>query len=306
MNEIRLIVHGGAWNIPDDMVADHLAGVRAAVATAAPRLAAGGSALDAVETAVRVMEADPTFDAGRGAFLNAAGAIELDAMIMDGQTLAAGAGAAVRDLLHPVSLARRVMTDTEHVLLVGTGAETFAREIGIDPVDPRELLTDRELAFYERIRSDPDFRPHHPFQDDTPRGTVGAVALDHNGHLAAATSTGGTPRKRPGRVGDTPIVGAGTYADDRRGAVSATGWGEAILRMVLAKRFCDRLDHEPAGAAAERVIAELAERVSGHAGVVGIDRDGRYGLAHNTPRMAWAFLEPGGEVRHGIRVAAAK
>jgi len=297
----RLIVHGGAWSIPDEMETDHVNGVYRAVAEVYPQLQQGLSALDAVEQAVNIMEADPTFDAGRGAFLNAKGEIELDAMIMDGATLNFGAVAAVQNILHPVSLARLVMEKTEHCLLVGNGAQEFSKIMGIPNVDPRELLTPRELAFYEQIKQDASFTTRKPFEVH-PTGTVGAVAQDVDGNLAAATSTGGTPRKLPGRVGDSPIVGAGTYADNQLGAASATGFGESIMKVLLSKTTCDLLSKHSAPEAAAAAIHILKQKVDGLGGIILIDNQGNYGFAHNTTKMAFAYAENIGEVSANIKV----
>lgn len=298
--EPRLIVHGGAWNIPDEYEADHIRGVFQAVAVAYPLLSNGSSALDAVEAAVKILEADPTFDAGKGAFLNALGEIELDAMIMDGRSLNFGAVAAVKNILHPVTLARLVMEKTEHCLLVGAGAQRFAKQMGLPELDARELLTSRELAYYEQIKADANFTTRQPFQA-VPDGTVGAVARDRYGHLAAATSTGGTPRKLPGRVGDSPLVGAGAYADDERGAVSATGWGESIMKILLSKTACDLLDRRQAMAAAKMAVEVLERRARGWGGLILIDHGGNYGFDHNTTKMAYAYADSNGEIVARIR-----
>ena len=289
---IRLIVHGGAWNIPADQQADHVLGVQQAVEASWPLLQAGASALDAVEEAVKTLEADPTFDAGRGAFLNSRGEIELDAMIMDGRDLNFGAVAAVQNLLHPVSLARRLMQSKEFRMLVGSGAQDFAKREGFTQLDPQALLTARELAFYARIREDANFQSHDPF-GPLPGDTVGAVAMDQNGNLAAATSTGGTPRKWPGRVGDSPIPGAGAYADNSCGAASTTGWGESIMKVLLAKTVTDFENQgHNAHKASALGIEQLAQKVNGLGGVISIDQNGNYGWAHNTPKMAFAYWNP--------------
>lgn len=288
---IKLIVHGGAWNIPTEQEADHLAGVAAAIATAWPVLENGGTALDAVENAVRSLEADPTFDSGRGAFLNSQGDIELDAMIMDGATLDFGSVAAVQNLLHPVSLARRLMESPEFRMLVGAGAQAFAREQGFEILPSEALLTKRELAFFNSIKDETNFRSHHPFGEQ-PGDTVGAVALDQYGNIAAATSTGGTPRKRPGRVGDSPIPGAGAYADNLYGGASTTGWGESIMKVLLAKTMIDQLaSGKTAFTAANAAIHILAERVNGLGGLIAIAKNGDYGWAYNTPKMAFAYMD---------------
>jgi beta-aspartyl-peptidase (threonine type) len=299
--EPRLIVHGGAWDIPDGQVEDHIRGVRRAVSEVFPRLRNGLSALDAVEAAVNVLEEDPTFDSGRGAVLNAQGEIELDAMIMEGAELRYGAVAAVQDILHPVTLARAVMERTEHCFLVGSGAQQFARRIGMPAVQPQELLTEREWNYYQQhVQNNPNYTARQAFEP-APMDTVGAVALDCQGNLAAATSTGGTAGKLPGRVGDSPLLGAGAYADNTSGAASATGWGEYIMRVLLSKTACDLLLSLPADEAARRAVRVLEARVRGLGGVILIDRHGHYGLAHNTPRMAFAYAEPEGQITAGIK-----
>jgi beta-aspartyl-peptidase (threonine type) len=263
----RIIVHGGAWAIPDRMVEAHLAGCEAAAREGGRALSEGGSAIDAVEAAVRVMEEDPTFDAGRGSFLNREGAVEMDAVIMDGARLKAGSVAAVRNILHPVTLARLVMERTDHVLLVGEGANLFASEMGMEATPEEELLVGRELERWRQLKKDPRFRARVIFEPpkaapswDVPGDTVGAVAMDGDGNTAASTSTGGTPKKRMGRVGDSPLVGAGVYADDATGAVSATGWGEPIILSCLSKR-----------------VLEF------------IEPNGSITASFNTPRMAYAL-----------------
>lgn len=296
----RLIVHGGAWDIPDEFVNAHVAGVRRAVEEIHPLMEDGLSALDAVEKAVNILELDPTFDAGRGAFLNSRGDIELDAFIMDGKRLDFGSVCAVANLMHPVSLARRVMEAKDFRILAGPGAMEFARECGFQEVDPRELLTERELEFYERIRNDETFSPIDAFSGKTPSDTVGAVALDMDGNLACATSTGGTPRKHPGRVGDSPIIGSGGYADNELGAASSTGYGESLLRVMLCKTACDFLRDDTAMDAARNSMNVLEKRVQGYGGVIMLSPLGSYGFAHNTPRMAFAYADDDGSVRARI------
>ncbi|MEL6865203.1 MAG: isoaspartyl peptidase/L-asparaginase [Bacteroidota bacterium] len=297
----KIIVHGGAWDIPDAYVANHIQGVHAAITQVYPLLVKGLSALDAVEAAVNILEADPTFDAGRGAFLNNSGQIELDALIMDGQDLSFGAVAALSNQLHPVSIARKVMEETDHCFLVGAGANAFAKAMGFEELAPSELLTERELAFYHQIRQNPDYHARQSFEAG-PYDTVGAVAMDINGRLAAATSTGGTPRKLPGRVGDSPIAGAGAYADGDLGACSTTGWGEAIMKVLLSKRVCDAFAHLPAMQAAQEGIQQLKQKVDGLGGIIGIDKKGNYAFAHNTPRMAFAYYDPDKGVCSAIKV----
>lgn len=285
---IALAVHGGAWNIPDDAVAAHAGGVTEALRTSWEALRAGAAAIDVVEIAVRCLENDPTFNAGYGAHLNRDCRVELDASIMDGRTLRAGAVAAVRGIRNPVEAARRVMDSSPHVLLVGAGARRFAKEHRVRLCGTRALLVGRERDVYDRIRSG-DRRPidfEFREEDGPPHGTVGAVAIDASGSCAAATSTGGTQDKAAGRVGDTPVPGAGTYADDRAGAASCTGWGESILRVVMAKEAVDRMRRgAPAGRAASGAVRALG-RIDGLGGLVVVDHRGRAAAAFNTPRMA--------------------
>jgi len=286
--EPKIIVHGGAWNIPRRFHQAHLDGCSEAIKSVIPDLQNGLSALEAVERAVNVLESDPTFNAGKGSYLNAAGEIELDAIICDGTTLNFGAVAAIQNVLHPVSVAKILLTHPEHCFLAGRGIEEFLKEHHFPLVKVEELLTERELIYYRKIKGDPKFRTRKPFEP-SPGDTVGAVALDKQGHLAAATSTGGTPRKLPGRVGDSPVIGAGAYADNQLGAISATGYGEAIMKILLAKLVCDQLTHLPAMEAARYGISQLQERVNGLGGVIGITQNGEYAYCHNTPYMAFAF-----------------
>jgi beta-aspartyl-peptidase (threonine type) len=288
------VVHGGAWDIPDAEAPAHLAGCRRAAAAGWDILRAGGSALDAVETAVRLLEDDPAFDAGHGSWLNAAGEVELDAIIMDGSTLGSGAVAAIQHVRHPVTVARLVMTDTAHSLLVGPGAEAFAQAHGVPRCDESELLTGQELARWQAIVANRDFTVRKAFEGEKPRGTVGAVARDQAGRIAAATSTGGTPNKLAGRVGDSPLIGCGAYADDRSAGASATGWGESIMKVVLCKTACDLVaGGRTAEEAAVAAIEVLRRRADGLGGIILVDRTGRLGLAFNTPRMARAWIEDG-------------
>lgn len=292
---IALAIHGGAWNIPDDEVEAHRRGLSAPLQAGWAALRRGAAALDVVELVVRLLEDDPAFNAGRGSHLNSAGDLEMDASIMEGTRLTAGAVAAIRCARHPVSVARRVMERSPHVLLVGSGATRFARESGAEMCPTRSLLLGRELARWHRIRSGERglvTKEFHPRAK--PHGTVGAVARDRRGRVAAATSSGGTQDKAPGRVGDSPIIGAGTFADDRLGAASCTGWGEAILRAVLARNAVAALapDRTPAQAG-RSAMADLA-RVSGFGGVVLVDRRGRAGASFNTPRMARGLADERG------------
>jgi beta-aspartyl-peptidase (threonine type) len=293
MTRPALIVHGGAGDIP---AADHeiyLAGCREAAQAAWKLLDSGSTALHAVESAVRILEDDPTFDSGRGSVLNAAGEIELDALIMDGATLKLGAVIAVQGIANPITLARLVMTDTSHQVLAGEGAKAFAIEKGIPIVSTADLTTQHAL---ER------FRARNAAKLTTgSTGTCGAVALDQHGHVAAATSTGGTAHKLPGRVGDSPLVGSGGYADDQTGAASATGEGESIMRVVLSKTATDAIGRGlDAQAAADFAVRTLVERVKGQGGLIIVDHNGNLGFAHSTPYISVAWIASNGSVQAAI------
>lgn len=289
-----IIVHGGAGErspggvIPGGGENARLAGAQRACAAGAELLARGGSALDAVEAAVRILEDDPLFNAGTGATLTAAGDVELDASIMDGEALRCGAVAVVKDVRNPVTLARAVMERTAHVMLAGPAASAFAREAGI-PVHPNALLvTEAQRARWEAGRAG---------ATGSRTGTVGAVARDARGHLAAATSTGGMSMKLPGRVGDTPLVGCGTYADDALAAVSCTGHGERIIPLTLARHAADLVGagRTPMEAARE-AIALLTRRLGGEGGLIVVGPSGEIGFAHNTPVMTRAWTAADGTI----------
>jgi beta-aspartyl-peptidase (threonine type) len=279
-----LIAHGGAGALPEDRDAYRQA-LGAAVAAGWARLRAGGSALDAVEACVIAMEDDPRFNAGYGSVLTEAGTVECDASIMEGERLGAGAVAAVSGVRNPVRLARRVLDDGRQVFLVGAGAEAFARERGVSLCDPAALVTERQQI---RLRERLEGRGVA-----APGGTVGAVALDSRGLVAAATSTGGTLGKRVGRVGDSALIGCGTYADNRLGGVSTTGQGEALIRTVLAKTALDILkeldDPETAGEVAMDILREDG---AGDGGLILMDWRGRLAFAHSTPFMPVGWCLP--------------
>ncbi len=379
-----LLVHGGAWAIPDDAVAAHEHGVRHALRAGWAILDRGGAALEAIETAISVMEDDDTFDAGRGSFLTRDGRVQLDALLMSGADLRAGGVACVEHLRHPIQAARLVLEHSPHVYFVGPGAEAFAAAQGMPLIDNAELVLQRErarLATFQQAeaaglpdttfagapsdvqfsrapgapvqgasqlaagvetagsarsagepakqarRQDPGQHSSQtpaqaPMQDQTPtqiavddaiqhglptelqfddptlhsHDTVGAVALDASGNLAAGTSTGGTLSKAPGRVGDSSLIGCGCYADNTAAAVSLTGWGEPMMKLVLGKWATDRVaaGSSPKEAAAD-AIAYLFRRLGGHGGMILLGPDGRFGLAHNTPRMAWGRRGADGE-----------
>jgi beta-aspartyl-peptidase (threonine type) len=278
-----IIVHGGAGADPGDGRDELRAGVHAAALAGWRRLGEGGSAVDAVETAVRVLEDHPRFNAGRGSVLTSAGTVEMDASIMEGDRLGCGSVAAVSRIANPVTLARRIMEDGRHVLLVAHGASSFARAVGIPECDPEALVTERQRQRYREALA----------RTGVGGSTVGAVALDRRGTLAAATSTGGVAGKLPGRVGDSALIGCGTYADSTLGGVSCTGSGEAIIRVVLAHRTLVYLkDADDPDYAARVAVDLLVEEGGGQGGLILLDWRGRAGWAHSTPLMPVAWMCP--------------
>ncbi len=278
-----IVVHGGAGADPTDGREELRAGVHDAAAAGWRVLAAGGAALDAVEAAVRVLEDHPRFNAGRGSVLTATGTVEMDASIMEGDRLRCGAVAAIARVANPVSLARRVLADGRHVLLVGEGAESFARTAGVPACDPTTLITERQRRRLAEQRA----------RVAIGGSTVGAVALDRCGTVAAATSTGGVAGKLPGRVGDSALIGCGTYADSTLGAVSCTGSGEAIIRVVLARRALEYLkEADDPRYAAQIAVDLLVEEGDGAGGLILLDWRGRMGWAQSTPFMPVAWMSP--------------
>ncbi len=286
--EAGVLVHGGAGTVEEERKASHEAGCLDGARAGQSVLASGGSALDAVQIAARRLEDLPQFNAGTGAALTADGTVEHDAAIMDGARLRAGAVAGLAGFKNPIDVARAVLRDGRHVLLCAEGAARFAERAGIGRVDPASLVTDRARAALERVRA-----------GTAPRGwaggTIGAVGRDAAGNLAAATSTGGVVGKLPGRIGDSPIVGAGTLADDAV-AISATGDGEGILLVGFAQRIAGAL---AAGGELEAVLREvlavLAAKGAATGGVIAIDRAGRYAWARSTSTMSWAVATSEGD-----------
>jgi len=304
-----IVVHGGAWAIPDEVCQAHRQGVEQAAAAGWRALERGATSLDAVEDAVAAMEDDETFDAGRGAFLNRDGRVQLDALIMDGANLKAGGVGCVERLLNPVRAARVVLEKSPHLYFVADGAERFASENGIRLIDNSELILPREVERWKNaaeqryLKVPEEFRGVRGSHDDS-HDTVGAVALDRHGNIAAATSTGGTLNKAPGRVGDSSLIGCGCYADNETAAASTTGWGEPMMKLVLAKWATD---HVTADVAPEQVapatIHYLYRRLNGQGGIILLDCEGRVGIAHNTPRMAWAWCSQSAS-QSGLRFPA--
>jgi L-asparaginase / beta-aspartyl-peptidase len=283
-----LIIHGGAWDIPDEAIEPCKAGCLRALRAGWALLSNGGHALEAIEAAITALEDDPVFDAGYGSHLNLDGHVECDAMVMEAATLRAGSVAGLHRVKNPIRAARAVLEACPHMMLVSTGAERFVQEQGIPLCNPEELISPREREAWELCRIDSHAAEHHRGHA---QGTVGAVALDDQGRLFAATSTGGTCCKLPGRVGDSPLIGSGCYADSETGAVSSTGYGEAIMKVILAKTACDFL--RPAGSnptrAAQAAVQLLARRGKGTGGLILLDKSGNPGYAFNTARMAYGI-----------------
>ncbi|MFA7587143.1 MAG: isoaspartyl peptidase/L-asparaginase [Novosphingobium sp.] len=297
-----IAIHGGAGRMTPETLspqADAVArsGLSSALHAGLRLLREGGSALDAVTAAVAVLEDDPTFNAGRGSVLTFDGHVELDAAVMDGRARTAGAVAGLRRTKSPVTLARKVMEAGPHVFLSGEGAERFARDHAIEAVDPAWFITPERRAQWEEFRS----RKDGWFDAGLKYGTVGAVALDQDGHLAAATSTGGLTGKRWGRIGDSPLPGAGTWADDRACAVSATGSGEVFIRTGAAHEIAARirLAGDNAQMAADAVMAEVGA-LGGEGGVIFVSPDGTPGYSFNTPGMYRARASSDGLAENAI------
>jgi beta-aspartyl-peptidase (threonine type) len=305
--DIVLVVHGGAGVMRSDLDAEAEAQARAdlerALRAGHTILKSGGSALDAVTASVEILEDSPLFNAGKGAVLNHEGQAELDASIMEGHTRRAGAVAGLHHVRNPIRLARAVMEDSPHVMMVGDGAEQFAKAQGLTLVDRSYFITERRQADLREAQVKAKAAAPAPAVDPkATKGTVGAVALDREGRLAAATSTGGMTNKRYGRVGDSPIIGAGTYADARC-AVSATGWGEYFIRVGVARDICARVAYRgtPIGKAADEVLADVAA-LGGDGGVIVLDAEGNHAMPYNTDGMYRGVIDAEGKV--SIRIFA--
>lgn len=314
--EWGMVIHGGAGSrTPPGWNAEQRAAREAAVAGALRAghaiLAAGGSSLDAVQAAIVLLEDDSTFNAGRGAVLNAEGRNELDAAIMEGPTLRVGTVAGLQRVRNPIVLARAVMERSEHVMMIGEGAEQFARLVDVELVDPGYFRTqaalnslEREQASEQRRRDSAAAAPRRPPEEgaaawgDSHYGTVGAVALDRQGRLAAGTSTGGRTNKRYGRVGDVPIIGAGTYANADCG-ISATGHGEWFIRYTVARDICVGVQYrsQTIAAAADSMMFQVLDPIPVDGGVIGMDRQGRVAMSFNTASMPRGYVGPDGRPR---------
>lgn len=293
MKPYALAVHGGAWNIPDALWPAHQEGCRRAQAAGEAILAAGGSAVAAVCCAIRVLEDDPTFDAGKGSFLNEDGDVELDAGLMEGDTLQYGAVLGVAGVKNPIDLARHIMTQSRHCIFFGEGAERLAQQAGLAAFDPADHVLERERIRFEQYRARPELLDDSVWQANG-HDTVGAVARDRAGNLAAGNSTGGIPNKQRNRVGDAALVGSGLYADNEVAAALCTGWGESIMRAGMihqALSFLNTAGDNAANAqaAAQTAVDHLARRVGGFGGMLIMTRGGFCGAAYNTERMAFCL-----------------
>src|SRR5688572_17378162 len=303
---ITLVIHGGAGNISrQNMTAEkekaYQEGLNAALTAGYAILEKGGTSLDAVEAAVRVMEDSPLFNAGKGAVFTNEGKNELDAAIMDGSNLKAGSVASVSTVRNPISAARAVMERSEHVMMVGRGAEIFAQEKGLQIVSPEYFFTEPRFKQLQKAREDEKPKLDHSsdttgsilpiFLEGKKFGTVGAIALDKHGNLAAATSTGGMTNKRYGRVGDAPIIGAGTYANNQTCAVSATGHGEYFIRYAVAHDVSALMEYKKRSVkkAAEEVVMEKLVKAGGEGGVIALDRKGNIAMPFNSSGMFRGF-----------------
>ncbi len=307
---LGFMIHGGAGVLSKSTMTPekekaYRADLEKAVVAGYKALQEGKTSLDAVEIAIRILEDSPLFNAGKGAVFTNDGKNELDASIMDGKTLGAGAVAGLRQIKNPISLARAVMEKSEHVMMIGEGAEKFARTQKIDLVDEKYFWTQHRWDALQNILKEEKEKgkPGHVGVSSASResqnrfGTVGAVALDKNGNLAAGTSTGGMTNKRFGRVGDAPIIGAGTYADNKSCAVSATGWGEYFIRLGVARDVCSMVEYRlmPIQKAADTVIKEKLQKLGGDGGVIALDKFGFMGVSFNSEGMYRAYIDANGK-----------
>ncbi|CAH2106271.1 unnamed protein product [Euphydryas editha] len=288
-----IIVHGGAGDIPQSRVQGKLNGVKASVAAGQQILAQGGSALDAVEAAVVLMEKDEYFNAGYGSVLNLSGEVEMEASIMCGKNLDVGAVTLIKDFSHPISIAHKVLTNSPHSLLGGEGAKIFALGMGFSTVPPESLISENaKNALNDFLKHGEFGRTEIGIKDEGGVGTVGAVAVDCNCHVAVATSTGGMSGKAVGRIGDTPQIGSGTYADDNIGGVSTTGHGESILKYCLAHSIIKLMESgNDANTATKIAVDGMTNRLNNTAGAITLSKTGDVGINFSSNRMAWAYIK---------------
>ncbi len=312
-----LVIHGGAGTILKSQMTPekeklYKEGLQNALNAGKNILQNGGSALDAVEATIKILEDDSLFNAGKGAVFTNEGKNEMDASIMDGKTLKAGAVAGVTNIKNPITAARVVMDKSEHVMMAGKGAEQFAAINGCETVDPSYFFTTQRWLDLQEAKKEDSLKALHkdsttgllkqPDNHDYKYGTVGAVALDMHGNLAAATSTGGMTDKRYGRVGDSPIIGAGTYADNNTCAISCTGWGEYYIRLVMAKTISDKMEfaHENLKDAADEMIMKKLPALGGDGGLIAVDKDGNFTMSFDTDGMYRGYVKSNGET--GIEI----
>ena len=286
----KIIVHGGAGEIVDEHINAHISGCQEAIEVGWEILDQGGTSLIDIEHSIRLLEDNPVFDAGRGSYLNQDGFVEMDAIVMNGDDLNIGAVAGVRKIRNPISLAIQILHKSEHNILGGQGALQFAQDLDLEECELDWFITDYPRDIWKKqISNSKKF------------GTVGCVALDSYGNLASGTSTGGIKNKATGRIGDTPLVGSGAYADNLTASVSATGNGEAIMKVVLSKLACElTITHDSIESAAREAIQILYNRTNSHAGLIMIDPKGNLGCAFNTPRMSRAWVDNSDDIQARI------
>ncbi len=287
----KIIAHGGAWNWADTEDTAKCAGLKEAVSLGYAILQQGGSALDAVEQTVIALENNPIFDAGTGGYLNQDGLVQLDALIVDGAAHNFGAVGGVTQVKNPITLARKIMEETEQCFIVGQGADHIAQTLGLPTIANEQLVTPAMKEFFLAQRT------------DGPSDTVGAVAIDNEGNVVAGTSTSGTPYKPAGRVGDSPLYGAGGYAENGIGAVGATGLGENIMRVLLSKYTCDKLAKGISANQAAKAAMQYIEHYfdSSMAGVILVDSQGQLGAAHTTPKLAIGWVDDTGTIHSAMQ-----
>uniref|UniRef100_A0A803K7P8 Isoaspartyl peptidase/L-asparaginase n=1 Tax=Xenopus tropicalis TaxID=8364 RepID=A0A803K7P8_XENTR len=288
-----IVIHGGAWAIPDHLAECSKTGVKNAAKCGYSVLVNGGNSMQAVESAVRILEDDRSFDAGHGAVLNANGDVELDALIMDGKNLAAGTVSCIKNISNPVTYARLVLEKTSHSMLTGKGADAYAEKLNIARVSRDELVTEYAIQEWEQYHKYKQ-SVTNLFNTEKAHDTVGAVAIDSEGNVSCATSTGGITNKMVGRVGDSPILGCGGYADNHTGAVSTTGHGESIMKVTLARLVLFYMEQgDTPKAAADQALEYMLHRVHGRGGLVAVSKNGQWAARFTTKRMAWASIQNG-------------
>ncbi|MCK8523712.1 isoaspartyl peptidase/L-asparaginase [Aquimarina sp. D1M17] len=309
-NTFGIVIHGGAGtilkkNMTPEKEAAYKAKLEEAIKVGHTILKNGGTSLEAIEKTINILENSPLFNAGKGAVFTAEGTNELDASIMDGSTLNAGAVAGVKTVKNPINLAKEVMINSPHVLLSGSGAELFAKEQGLEIVDPSYFFTESRMKALERVKEKETNKTasfYDPIIKDSKFGTVGCAALDKHGNLAAGTSTGGMTNKKWNRIGDSPIIGAGTYANNATCAVSSTGWGEYFIRGMVAYDISAMMEYKGISLqeASEKVIQDKLKNLGGTGGIVAIDNQGNVAMEFNTAGMYRATMNAAGDLTVGI------